>query len=367
MLCGEASGDAYAGRLISALYRLDPSLEIYAMGGKECYRAGAKVIADPTGLAVVGIWEVLQHYDEFHYLYRTVKEHILETRPSALVFVDYPGFNLRLARELRPKLKNTKFVYYISPQLWAWGRGRVKYMRMMDEILVIFPFEVEFYARYGIKARFVGHPLGEVLRDRRVDRGFRRRLGLGQEEVYLALLPGSRRQELERHLPVMLEALSRWGRGVKAGIHRAPTLERFMYSPFVESSGAVLIEPEDHGSSLAGADLVWVASGTATVETMYYRKPMVVVYKVSPMTYYLLRWAVRVKHISMVNILYGGTLVPELIQKGFTPEDLLKVSKEILKDRERYEFVSRELGRLSDSLFSGQASQTAARVILEGI
>ncbi len=337
------------------------------MGGKECYRAGAKVIADPTGLAVVGIWEVLQHYNEFRYLYRTVKEHILESRPSAIVFVDYPGFNLRLARELRPKLKDTKFIYYISPQLWAWGRGRIKYMRMMDEILVIFPFEVDFYAKYGIKARFVGHPLGEVLKDRKVDREFRKKLGVKQGEVYLALLPGSRRQELERHLPLMLSALKRWGPGVKAGIHRAPTLERFMYSPFMGSFDVALIEPEDHGSSLAGADLVWVASGTATVETMYYRKPMVVVYKVSPMTYYLLRWAVRVKHISMVNILYGGPLVPELIQNRFTPDNLVKVSKEILGDKGRYEFVGRELGRLSDSLFSGEASQTSARIILEAM
>ncbi len=365
VLCGEASGDLYAGWLIRRLRGLSGDLDVYAMGGRGCYLAGAQVVADPTSIAVVGLWEVLQHLGEFRYIYRTVKEHILDVKPEAIVFVDYPGFNLRLARELRKQLSRTKFFYYISPQLWAWGRERVKLMRMMDRIFVIFPFEVEFYRGYGIDVDFVGHPLGEVLSDLKVDDELGRRLK--GEKGLIVLLPGSRMQEIRRHLPVMAEAMKRLKGEFNFCINCAPTIPEFVYNAMLRELGVSvsLVLPDDHATSLSYADMVWVASGTATVQTMFYQKPMIVVYKISPFTYYLLRPLVRVKYISMVNILADELLIPELIQDQFNPDRLIGETKRILSDQEGLERVRKRLSDIGKDLFSVSASTNVAKRILE--
>ncbi len=363
VLCGEASGDLYAGRVIERMRALDPDVQVYAMGGKECYRAGAKVVADPTSIAVVGLWEVLQHLGEFRYIYRTVKEHILDIKPDALVFVDYPGFNLRLAKDLRKRLPDSKFFYYISPQLWAWGRGRVRLMRMMDGIFVIFPFEVEFYRKYGISAEFVGHPLGEVLSRMKIDDSLGRELK-GNRRL-ITMLPGSRLQEVRRHLPVMVSAMNALEGEFSFCINRSPTLPDFVYETMFRELGCSvrLVDPKEHATSLAYADIVWVASGTATVQTMFYKKPMVVVYKVSPMTYFMLRPFVKVKYISMVNILADEMLVPELIQNRFTPENLIEETNRILASKEA-ERIRRRLSEIGRELFHPGVSERVARKVL---
>ncbi len=367
ILCGEVSGDLYAGRLIRNLRELCPDVDVYAMGGKECYLAGAQLVADPTSIAVVGVWEVLQHLTEFRYIYNTVKSHILDVKPDALVFIDFPGFNLRLARDLKRYLPKTKFFYYISPQIWAWGRHRVKFMRIMDGIFVIFPFEVDFYRGYGIEAEFVGHPLGEILSEMEVDE----KLGkeLKGEKRLITILPGSRLQEVTRHLPIMLGAAKRLVDRFNFCINQAPTVPKFVYESILQHVGISmpLLSSEKHPTSLSYADIVWVASGTATIQTMFYHQPMVVVYKVSPLTYWLLRPLVKVKYISMVNILADELLVPELIQSQFTSQRLIAETEQIISNPDKMRYIREKLSQIGENLFSSSTSKLVARKMLEYI
>ncbi len=367
ILAGELSGDQYAGMLISALKRLDNSVDIYAMGGSYSYRAGANIILDPTNMAVVGIWEVLKHLREFKYMFRTIKEHILNIKPDVIVFIDYPGFNLRLAKELRGILSNTKFVYYISPQLWAWGRSRVKLMKaLMDKVIVIFPFEVDFYRQYGVDASFFGHPLGALLKRQKLRADFRDSYSIDLDKPLIVLMPGSRIQEVKAHLPVFIRSAERIHSDFCFCINKAQTVPDYIYKDYLIDSKIhiPLIERDDHGCSLNEAKLVWVASGTATLESTFYKKPMIVVYKVSALTYFLLKPFVKVDYISIVNILSGKRLVPELIQADFTEDRLLKETFDVLS-LDRYDYVVKELEKISDCLFSKDPNPEIAREILK--
>ena len=365
VLSGEVSGDIYAGRLITELRRLSPDSEIYAMGGKHSYSAGAKVLADPTGIAVVGLVEVLKHLKEFKFIYDTIKNHILELRPDTIVFIDYPGFNLRLAKDLRKRLPDTKFIYYIAPQVWAWGRRRISLMRkVLDKLFVIFPFEEEFFQKNGIDARFVGHPLAEVVNGRKIDRSFLEKYHIPRGKPLILLLPGSRRQEIARHLPVMIKAVARLKDRFSFCINRASSIPEYLYRQYLLENDIPLIPPEEHSSSFHFSELVWVASGTAVVETMFHNRPMIVIYKISPLTYLLGRWLVRIKYVSMVNILANRELVPELIQTEFTVANLIDWTTKIISDNSYRSHMLSGLRQIKDSLAVYSPSQIVAKAIL---
>ncbi len=365
VLSGEVSGDIYAGRLISELKRLSPDSEIYAMGGNYSYLAGAKVLADPTGIAVVGLVEVVKHLKEFRFIYNTIKNHILELRPDTIVFIDYPGFNLRLAKDLRKRLPNTKFVYYIAPQVWAWGRGRISLMRkVVDKLFVIFPFEEEFFRQNGIEAQFVGHPLAEVIKERKIDRAFLDKYHIPRGKPLILLLPGSRRQEIARHLPVMLKSVDKLKDEFSFCINRAGPIPEYLYKQYILDYNIPLIPPDDHSSSFYFSELAWVASGTAVVETMFHNKPMIVIYKISPLTYLLGRWLVRIKYVSMVNILADRQLVPELIQSKFSAANLIDWTTKISSDDSYRSRMLSGLRHIKDSLTVYSPSQIVAKSIL---
>ena len=365
VLSGEVSGDIYAGRLISRIRHMSPDCEIYAMGGRYSYSAGAKVLADPTGIAVVGLVEVLKHIKEFRFIYNTIKTHILSLKPDAIVFVDYPGFNLRLAKDLRKKLPDTKFIYYIAPQVWAWGKGRVNLMRkVLDELFVIFPFEEDFFRKNGINARFVGHPLAEIIKGRKVDKDFRGRYSIPEDKPLILLMPGSRLQEIARHLPVMISAVRELREKFAFCLNRAYTIPEYMYKQHLGDMDVPLIEPDEHPSSLHFSELVWVASGTAVVETMFYVKPMIVVYRVSPITYAIGRWLVNIKYISMANILAGKELVPELVQGRFTPDALLSWTERIVYDTEYRSQMVTGLKKLAINMAVYNPEDIVAKAVL---
>jgi lipid-A-disaccharide synthase len=319
---GEASGDLYAARLATALKeRMD--VAIFGMGGLQMRAAGVEIIADYSEVSVVGISEVLGRLPSLRRAMRRLVSEAERRRPLLAVLTDFPGFHLRLARKLRPK--GIRNVYYICPQFWAWRPWRVNLVRRrFAQALCIFPFEEKFYADAGVPVKFIGHPLVGNVKATLTRELFCKKYGLDEGSRIITILPGSRRGEITNHVPVLAEALLEIRRRPKASfefvIAVAPGLDlEQIKARFPAHSQARLVR-DDTYNALAAADLAIVSSGTATVETALLGKPMIVVYRLSPLTAWLAKSLVRINFFSMVNLIGGRAIVPELIQDGFTAQ-----------------------------------------------
>ena len=359
---GEASGEMYGAELIAALRDLHGgSVECFGLGGERMREAGCELVVDAREVAVVGLFEVLSHlpriYGEFHRLLAEVDRR----RPDVAVLIDFPDWNLRLAKQLHRR--GIPVVYYVSPQLWAWRRRRVKLVqRYVSQMLVIFPFEQDFYSRHGVQVEFVGHPLGELEIPQISRDEFAQRWGLDPYRQWIALLPGSRRKELHMNLPAMLAAAARLGPEFEYVLPVASTLERSWveeqvstqcYSqsqlPHPSQKMARMGHPEgssqieslapvhvkltgDARASLLHARVGVVASGTATVEAALIGTPFVMVYRLGRLTWSLGRRLVKLPHYGMVNLIAGREVVPELIQQRFTPEAVEYHVRVLLED-----------------------------------
>ena len=314
--CAEASGDVYAGALTRALLAQAPGSRVFGLGGDELARAGGTVIEHFRGLSVTGITEAIPFIPRFYALLGRLKAAAAAERPDALVVIDAPDFNFFLLKAIRPL--GIPIIYYISPQLWAWRSGRMRTMQQyVDRVLVIFPFEEAIYQQAGVPVSFVGHPLVDLTRATESRDSFLRGLGLAPERPTLALLPGSRRNEVSRLAPVLAGALARIREQVpevQAVIACAPHLPDAAFDVFGNGPGAparVLGRADD---VLAASDVVLTASGTATVQAALHERPMVVVYRLSPVTYRVGKPFVRVDTYAMPNLVAGARIVPELIQ-----------------------------------------------------
>ncbi len=331
--CGEPSGDLYAGALVRALRDLDPGLDAFGLGGERMAAAGARLLADFRGLSVTGLVEALKVLPKSWRTYRALVRAAREERPDVLVLVDYPDFNFRLMKAVRAL--GVPVVYYISPQLWAWRPGRMRTMKAgVDRVLVIFPFEREIYAREGVAVDFVGHPLLDLSTDP-VDReALAAAWGLDARRPIVAMLPGSRPNELERLAPVLASAARRVAErvpGVQFVVARAPHLGDGLFTPFGDGADVRVIEGRTD-DVLAISDVVLTASGTATVQTAIHGKPMVVLYKLAPLTYTLGKPLAKVDMYAMVNLIAGRRLVRELIQDACTPEAVADEAVRLLTD-----------------------------------
>ena len=365
--CGEASGDLYAGALLRELRALEPAIEVRGFGGAQFAGAGGELIADYRGLAVAGLAEVVGKLPAFFATIRRLVGSARQSRPDALVAIDSPDFNFPLARRI--KRLDVPVVYYISPQFWAWRPGRLKSIRdIADLVLVIFPFEEPLYQQAGVPVRFVGHPLIDLVKvgDRTA---CRQRLGLPESSPVIALLPGSRTSEVSRIFPVLLEAANRIRLRIPYAqfvVARAPRLEDRLFQVTRAPAGRDTVVVEgDTDAVLSAADLALTASGTATVKSALHDTPMVIVYKVSPLTYRLGRRLVTVDTFGMVNLIAGETIVPELIQSGFTPEAVAREAISILTDGERRERIRKGLAEVRRRLGGPGASRRAAESILQ--
>src|SRR5262245_3395043 len=311
--CGEPSGDLYAGALATELLRLDPAATVVGLGGRHLREAGATLTADFGGLSVTGLLEVFRVLPRTYATYRGLVHQAKTTRPDVFVAIDFPDFNFRLARAVRRL--GVPVVYYISPQLWAWRRGRMKTMgQIADRVLVIFPFEEPIYREAGIPVQWVGHPLLDVTRPTPSRSVVLSSLGLDPQLPVVALLPGSRHNELEAILPDLVRSavlirdrLS----NVQFVVPRAPHLDDGSFAPLNQLSGVVVTEGRAD-DVLAVADVALVASGTVTVQAALHECPMVVVYRLSPMTYRLGKPFVHVDTHAMANLVAGRRGVPEL-------------------------------------------------------
>ncbi|MQA28262.1 MAG: lipid-A-disaccharide synthase [Luteitalea sp.] len=371
--CGEPSGDLYAGALTCELRSLAPGIEVSGLGGPQFAAAGGRLIADFRGLAVTGLTEAIAKVPQSLRTLRRMVDAARDHRPDALVVIDFPDFNFPLARRI--KRLGIPIVYYIAPQIWAWRSGRIKTIRRIaDRVVVIFPFEEAIYRDSGVPVEFVGHPLVDLARPSSPRAPFLTRLGLAPEAPTVAVLPGSRPNEVRRILPDLVAA-ARLVRGrlprAQFVFARAPNLDDRLFEGARRLSDSasppafsIIVEGESD-AVLASADLALVASGTATVQTALHDTPMVVVYRLSPLTYRLGRPLVKVDTFAMVNLIAGERVVPELIQDAFTPEAVAAEGLSMLTDAGRAARIREGLKRVRARLGGPGASRRAAEVILQ--
>jgi lipid-A-disaccharide synthase len=366
LVVGEASGDLHGAHLVRALREREPALEISAVAGEALKREGVRVVFDVARIAGMGFSELAGNLTNLWRAYLRLKRVLREERPSLLILIDFPEFNMRLARVAKD-LK-IPVLYYITPQVWAWRKRRIaKIARFVDRVAVVFPFEAPLYERAGVRADFVGHPLLDIAHVTRSREETLRRLGLDPSRRTITLLPGSRRREVEFHLTPMLEAAAILGREMPLQfvLVRASTVDRALLQASLSRAGAgVSLSDGDTYNVVHASDLVWTASGTATLETALMLKPMIIVYRLARLTYALARLLVRVNFIGMPNIIAGEKVVPELIQGEMTAERIVAESKTILNDAGLRERMIAKLTEVRDKLGSPGAAGRVADIAL---
>lgn len=372
---GEASGDLHGAHLVSAIKALAENVTFYGMGGARMREAGVELIAQESEMAVLGLTEVakevITHWKWVLETMRRLKRSFYEKKPDLVILIDYPDFHLPLARAA--KKAGMKVMYYISPQVWAWRKGRIKDLRRyVDRMVVILPFEEALYRQAGIPVSFVGHPLLDVVGTSHSRDEARALLGVVGQDPIIALLPGSRRSEAGRLLPVMLEAatlLRAYYPSAAFILPRAETLE----ASFVEEIMArydvpVTVVPTGaRYEVLTAADFAVVASGTATLETALMGTPMCIVYRLSTFTYLLGRILIDMEYIGLANIIAGRKLVPELIQGDCNPRTIAETVKSILDDPQKVSEIKAGLTEVKEKLGTSGAVTRAARIALEMI
>ncbi len=368
IVAGEVSGDSHAAALVSALKKLDPTLTLSGLGGPKMQAAGVAIDEDFTKFAVVGFIEVIKHYNNFKRCFDLFLNNVAQRKPAAVILVDYPGFNLRLAGRL--KKMGVPVIYYISPQVWAWKENRVQFIKKnVDRMLVLFDFEKKFYADRGAEVEFVGHPLADevhitVGRDQMM-----KDLNLSPERFTVGLLPGSRQKEIETLLPPMLEAaeiLHKADPRYQFLLLKAPNLDPGLFEKFLTNRDLPLKILAGHfHDGLNACDVAMVASGTATLETALLIKPMVVIYKTSFFTFVLAKALIRIPCIGLVNIVAGKKIVPECLQDDANGPKIAGEIKKICQDPAEFDRIKKDLEKVKASLGSGGASLRAAENILQ--
>ncbi len=363
VVAGEASGDLHGARLISELRRRVPDLQVFGLGGDEMRQAGLEPVAHSAEISVVGLTEVLKILPRAREIFAGLLREVDRRRPGVAVLIDFPDFNLRLAREL--KSRGVEVVYYISPQIWAWRRGRVKTIsRLVDRMLVLFPFEVDFYKDHDVDVVHVGHPLvDEVPELPQAWDGDGSADGSFGGPYRVALLPGSRASEVEALLPTLLESVRRLSTElpVEARIIKAPTVSPEQIDEAVELAGVpVEIVDEDRFVAVADSHLALCASGTATLEVGLLGTPMVMVYRLASWTYALAKLMVRLPNVSLVNLVLGRKVIPELIQGDANPERIASEAARLLTDAGERGRMRAALAEVRGRLGEGGASRRAA-------
>jgi lipid-A-disaccharide synthase len=364
LVVGEASGDAHGAQLVEALHERDAALKVFGVAGEQLQRTDFEALFSVAQLTGMGVVELAGNLKNLWRAYALLKRALRERRPGLLVLVDFPDFNLRLAR--LAKSLRIPVLYYVSPQLWAWRKGRVRQIaRWVDHMAVIFPFEADFYERHAVKVSFVGHPLLETVQANQSRETILTKIGLDPAKPAIALLPGSRRAEVTCHLPIMRDAATRLRaeREIQFFCVRASTIERIeLESALKNPVLQIPVVDECRYDAIHAADLVWTASGTATLEIALLGRPMIIIYRVSWLTYQLARLLVRVDHIGMVNLIAGERLVPELVQNDANPARLVTESRILLDSREARSLITGKLSKLRERLGPPGAADRVAEL-----
>jgi len=368
IVAGEASGDLYGAKLVEAMTALAPEVRFYGIGGSEMKRRKVKLLFSSAELAVVGATEVLEKIGHIWGAWRKMKRFIRDKKPQLAVLIDYPGFNLRLAKVL--KANAVPVLYYVSPQVWAWRSGRIKKIaQRVAKMAVILPFEAPLYEKAGVNVEFVGHPLLDILDQDLTREKARRQLGIAADDLFIGLLPGSRGVEVKSLLPPLLgaaEILAADFPRSRFMIPLAAAIDREMVQGYIDHSRLPIeIVSGRAFEVMKAADLLLMASGTATLEAAIAGCPMVIVYRLSLLTALIGWMLVKVKCIGLANIVVGRKVVPELIQYEVTPDRIALEAKKILQDQARRKEINDEFRLVTDKLGGKGASQRVARIALQ--
>jgi lipid-A-disaccharide synthase len=366
---GEQSGDLHASGLINELRKLTSgiNLNINGIGGKLLKNEGVNLLYHIKDLSTIGYLDVVKKYGFFKKVLNECSEFIKHNNPAVIILVDYPGFNIRLAERIRSYYKG-KIIYYISPQLWAWNKKRVyKIKKYVDEMLVVFPFEVDFYKSFGVEAIYVGHPL--VKRIKLFLEQNKKQSDSPSKQKIITILPGSRNDEIRNHLPVLIKTASSLKDEYKAEINFsiAPGIGQDTYNRFSSSLKKFNLIRENVYSTVLNSDLVLTKAGTSTIECSLIGTPFLVFYRTLPVNYYLLKPIVNVDKLGMVNILAKENIVKEFIQKDFTVPNLLNESRKILKDESYRTSLQQRLKKIWDILGNEDASLNAAKIVMSNL
>jgi lipid-A-disaccharide synthase len=366
IVAGETSGDLHGAHLVKAALSIDPNLSFYGVGGKHLRDAGTDVIFDSSDMAVVGIVEVLSKLRPLYRAFRWLKKSLERDRPALAILIDFPDFNLRLAKEANKR--DIPVFYYISPQVWAWRGGRVKTIaKLVPKLVVILPFEVSFYRQRGIDCEFVGHPLIDIVKPHLSKEEAREMFRLEKDKRTIGLMPGSRREEVRKLLPVLLEStqlLLRDFPDLQFVMPLAPAIDRSEVEQHIGRLNLdIRITDECIYDVLNICDLVITASGTATLEATIMNTPMIIIYKVSFLSYLVGRLLVKVKNIGLVNLIAEKSIVPELIQGQASPANIVSETSRMLKDPHVLPTIKAELEKVRIQLGSPGASERAAHIL----
>ena len=369
-VAGEVSADNHGAALMRSLRKLDGELNFVGRGGPQMQEVAGERFKNWIGeAAVLGLWEVVRKYGYFREQFHETLREIRESKPDAVVLIDYPGFNLRLARALRGQARQQKIIYYISPQVWAWNRGRIKRMaHFIDLVLCIFPFEVDLYNQAGLRALFVGHPMIERLWARKIDTERDRNL--------IGIFPGSRSREVRKIFPVMLEVareLRKHNPNLRFEVAAASEQLAREMKPAIagldqsQKREAIQIKIDETAAIMQHAWAGIIASGSATLEAAFFRLPFVLIYKVAWPTYVAARLVVNVKYLGMPNLLANKEVVPEFIQHRATPNAIVKALRPLIENANARERMISEFDAMVPQLGDIGASERAARAIIEEI
>ena len=352
LVVGEASGDLHGAHLVRALHKRDATLEVFGVAGEQLQRTNFEALFSVAKLTGMGVIELAGNLKNLWHAFRLLRRALTERRPNLLVLIDFPDFNLRLARVA--KALGIPVLYYISPQIWAWRKGRVKQIaRLVDHMAVVFAFEEAFYRRHRVNTTFVGHPLLDSVKVTESRESVLTRLGLDPKKMTIALLPGSRIGEVSRHLGVMRDAALQLQRqmNIQFICVRASTIAiSDLEARLGPANGAMPVVDDNHYNAINAADLVWTASGTATLEIGLLGKPMIIVYRVAWLTWALAMLLVRVEHFGMVNLVAQERVVPELFQNDVTVDRLVRESRRLLDDDKLRRGVAEKLTELRERL-----------------
>jgi lipid-A-disaccharide synthase len=365
IIAGEASGDLHASRLIRAIRQNDSQADFRAWGGDLMQNEGATIVKHYRDLAFMGFAEVISNLRTILGNMRFCKKDLLQFQPDLVIFVDYPGFNIPMATFA--KQKGFKTAYYISPQVWAWKENRVKTLRkVVDKMMVILPFEKNFYQRWDYPVDYVGHPLIEIIEDHKKNNEpavTRENLQIEKGKKIIALLPGSRKQEILKKLPIMLEAAARFPQHVFV-VGQAPGISDEMISQFTGAFENIKVLKGDTYGLLSIADAALVTSGTATLETALFGVPEVVCYLGSPISYAIAKRIIKIKYISLVNLIMDKQVVEELIQQELTASKIAIALERIIADTDAINQIKEDYQNLNQLLKAGgKASEKAASII----
>ena len=363
IIAGENSGEKYGADLTREFKKLRPSFTFFGIGGTGMAKQGVRLLFPVEELAVVGVFEVLSHIPRIKKIFNRIVKETKHQKPAAAVLIDSPDFNLRLAKKL--KKSSIPILYYISPTVWVWRMGRLKTIKKyVSKMMLIFPFEEKIYKEFGIPAVYIGHPLKEKVKTSLTREDFFKKYELNPQKKLIALLPGSRRSELKYHMPVLLESLhliqSEWD--VQFILLLAETLERNFLLNFIPPVFKDLkVFTSDHYEAMASSDLILSSCGTANLEAALLETPFIAFYRISPLTYFFGHRLAKITNFSIVNILAGKRVVPELIQKEFSSERIFEEATKILSSEKLRAEMTSEFRKVKKILGDKIAPQNAAR------